>query len=107
MNLTFYNMMSCKNFDASFMGGCSMAWMGAVVVFLALAVIRKWVFEEALSMEFNFIIAEVTGILSYMALISFIGSFKWPCLLAVIIGSLAGYFSSMLMGGGSDNNYYG
>ena len=92
-----YNMMTCggfSNFD------CSMAWAAGVIIFLVIAVARKWLFEEILQMDFNFIIGEAVGILSYMIAVSFLGAPKWCLLIGIALGLLAGYFGSMMLGGG-------
>jgi hypothetical protein len=90
--------------DTAFMGGCSLAWLGLVVAVAVIAIARKWVFEEAMSQEFNFFIGIATAALSYFFAIGFIGAYKWATLISMICGLLAGYFAPMFMGGGDGGN---
>lgn len=95
-----YNLMTCGGFEQTVGGSCSLAWAAAVIIFLVIAVARKWLFEEALQTDFNFIAGEAVGILSYMLTISFFGAPKWCLLIGMAAGLAAGYFAPMIMGGG-------
>lgn len=90
--MKIYNLMSCQNFDAGFMGGCGMAWMGLVLLFFLGALLRKWGGEEV-DMPFNFISCLVIGFLAYIIVISFLGSAKWAMLAGVIGLVGAGYIT--------------
>ena len=103
--MQFYNMMTCEGFTRDVGGGCSMAWAAAVIIFLVIAVARKWIFEEALSTDFNFIVGEAVGILSYMLAISLLGAPKWCLLIGMAAGLAAGYFAPMMFGGGDSGGY--
>lgn len=92
-------MMTCGNFSNM---ECSMSWAAAVIIFLVIAFARKWIFEELLQTDFNFIASEVIGILSYMIAVSFIGVPKWCLLIGLVLGLLGGYFAPMIIGGGGD-----
>lgn len=98
--MQFYNMMTCDGFTREIGGGCSLAWAAAVIIFIVIAVARKWLFEEVLQQDFNFIAGEVVGIFSYMIAVAFIGAPKWCLLIGIVLGLLAGYFAPMIMGGG-------
>ena len=104
--MQFYNMMSCSGFDAGFMCGCSMAWIGLVIAVFVIMVTRKWVFEEALQQDFGFILGLTGTILSYFISIGLIGSYKWATLIGMICGLAAGYFAPMFMSGGSSNEQF-
>lgn len=83
-----YNIMSCSGFGTEVLGGCSMAWIGLVILFFVGAFLRKWGGEE-FSIPFNFISCLVIGFLSYIVLVTFTGSPKWS-LFAGLIGLLFG-----------------
>ena len=95
--------MSCGGFGTSFMGGCSMAWVGIAMIFLIIAFAKKWLFEEALSQDFNLIIGEAAGLILYIIIISFTGAMKWSLLAGLVVGLLGGYFGSSMTGGSSDS----
>ena len=95
-----YNMMTCGGFSTTFGGGCSLAWAAMVIVFLVIAIARRWLFEEILQTDFHFLIGEAVGILSYMISISIIGAPKWCLLIGSALGLVAGYFAPAMIGGG-------
>jgi hypothetical protein len=58
-----------------------------------------------MSTDFNFIIGEASGIITYMIAISFFGVPKWCLLIGLAAGLAAGYFAPMFMGGGDSGGY--
>jgi len=104
--VTFNNMMTCGGMEASFMGGCSMAWIGLVIAVFVIMIARKWIFEEALGQEFAFYIAIAATVISYYFAMGFIGVYKWAALIGMVCGLAAGYFAPMFIGGGGGDAGY-
>ena len=100
MALQFYNMMSCTGFDPSFMGGCSLAWVGLVISVFVIMFARKWLFEEALQAEFAFYIAIAVTVITYFIVVGISGNYKIATAASMLAGMAAGYFGPMAMGGG-------
>ena len=98
-------MMSCSGFDAGFMGGCSMAWIGLVIAVFVIMFARKWLFEEALQAEFAFIISLAVTVIVYFIVIGVSGNYKFATGAGLIAGLAAGYFGPMMMGGGDSGGY--
>jgi hypothetical protein len=70
-----------------------MTLLGLVILFLLIAVLRKWVFE-ALDYPFNFILGEAGGIVGYILIYGFTGSYKIALGAGIIFGLVAGYFGA-------------
>jgi hypothetical protein len=75
-----------------------MALLGLVIVFFVIAALRKWVFET-MDYPFSFLLGEIGGIVGYVAVYTFSGSYKISLILGLIIGLAAGYFGSAFFGG--------
>ena len=94
-----YNLMTCGGFDSGFMGGCSMAWLGMVVIFFIIALLRKWGGEE-IGMDFNFMWALLLSFLPYIIVITLFGSFKAALVVGIIGGIAGGYGAGHFVGEG-------
>jgi len=93
-----FNIMSCSGFDTGFLGGCSKAWIGMVILFFVIAIARKWGGEEV-GVDFNFFIALAGGFIPYLVLITIFGSFKIALVAGLVIGLLCGYGAGQFIGG--------
>lgn len=89
-NYTMCNMMTGEGFDTSFLGGFSMAWLGAVLIFFIIIFARRWIGEE-MDVPFSFIGALVGAFVPYFITVTLTCSAKWG-LLAGIIGAAIGAF---------------
>jgi len=98
--MQLYNLMSCSGFGSDFMGGCSMGWLGLVMLFFIVAVLRKWGGEEV-GMDFSFLWALVIGFAADIVVISLTGSVKWS-LAAGIVGAIIGGYGLGFFGVGGD-----
>jgi len=78
------NIMSCQGLGTSILGGCSMAWIGLVIIFFIIIFARKYLGEEA-GVPFSFPGALLGGFGGYVALITFTCSYK-----IALAGGLAG-----------------
>lgn len=102
--MTLYNLMTCAGWEATrtgWMAGgtCAKSRIGLVLLFFILAIARKWGAEEW-GIEFSFIGALVAGLLSYILLVTFLGSFKIALLLGIVIGLAGGYGTGFFFGEG-------
>ena len=104
----FYNIFSCSGWAASHASNlgpvafdlgspCSMAKLGLVLLFLLVAVIRKWGGEE-IDVPFSFMWALILGLGLYFLTITFTGSFKAAMLVGIIASLVGGYGSGYIMG---------
>ena len=99
MALHFCNPMSCSGLGMNLLGGCSMVWIGAVVLFFIIVLSRKWV-AEIINMPWSNIGAFVLGYGAMFATVVFTCSQKFG-LLAGIVGAYVGaYFGGALFGDG-------
>jgi len=96
--MQLYNLMSCSGFGSDFMGGCSMGWLGLVMLFFIVAVLRKWGGEEV-GIGFNFLFALIGGIIPYFILITLFGSFKIAFLVGLLLALVFGYGVGLFIGG--------
>jgi len=104
-----YNIMTCSGWQTNLgswiaAGGCMKARLGIIILFFLLAIVRKWGGEE-MGIEFNFIIALVAGILPYIIVVTFFGSFQIALLVGIIAGLAGGYGLGAVFGGGGDGGY--
>lgn len=97
-----YNLMTCSGFDSGFLGGCSMAWLGLVIVFFVLAFVRKGV-EDFLGMDFTFPWSIICGVAGYIILVTITGAFKWGFLFGLIAGIAGGFLLAPIFGGGGES----
>jgi len=101
--VTFYNMMTCGGMDGSFMGQCSMSWLGLVLAVFVIMIARKWLFEEALQMDFSFILGVAATVIGYYFSFGIFGAYKIATLIGIVAGLLGGYFGTMVFGGGGES----
>ena len=93
-------MFTGEGFGLGFMGGLSMAWLGAVILFFIIGFIRKWIGEE-MNVPFEFLYSIILGMLAYFIIIGFTGSFKWAELSGIIGAAAGGFGIPYITGGGS------
>lgn len=98
-----FNPMTCGGFDKSFMGGCSMAWVGFAILVFAGLIARRQLAEE-LGLDFNVIGAFIGSLVTYLVVISIFGSWQWS-LGAGAIGLFIGGFGIGFFTGGSDGGF--
>lgn len=97
MNFTLHNMMSCDGFTTDIGGGCTMAWVGMVILFFIIALVRKWIGEE-MGIGFNFWAGIVGGYGAYIIIISIFGSMTWALIAGVIGMAIGGFLLGIFMG---------
>lgn len=85
-----YNLFTCDGFSTEVLGGCSMGWLGLVVIFFIGAFLRKWGGEE-FDIPFNFISCLAIGFVGYIIVVTITGSAKWSLLTGIVGLLLAGY----------------
>jgi len=98
-----YNLISCSGWVAEGAGwvassSCLKGRIGIVLLFFLIAIIRRWGGEEV-GIEFNFLIALVLGLLSYLIVISLTGSFRWAFIFGLGLSLIGGYGAGMFIGG--------
>jgi hypothetical protein len=98
-----YNMMTCGGFSTDVLGGCSIAWLGLVIIFFVAAFANKWLGKE-MDIPFNFIVSLIVGILAYVILMTFTGSSRWSLLAGLIGEAVGGYLGGISFGGASDDS---
>jgi len=92
--------MTCEGFDnVGFLGDCSMAWLGLVILFFILAFGRKAI-EDLAGLEFTFPWAIVCGVVGYAILVTLTGTFKWGLLVGILSGFAGGFLLAPFFGGG-------
>jgi len=82
------NPMSCAGFGTDVLGGCSMVWIAAVILFFIIILARRWIGEEA-GIPFNIFWAFALGFLAFTLAAIFTCSHKWA-LVAGMIGAAVG-----------------
>ena len=96
-----YNILTCSGFEkvsgwvAS--TGCLKARFAAISLFFILAIIRRWGAEEW-GIDFSFLISSISGIFTYIILISFTGNVGWSLIIGIAIGVVGGYVGGMFLG---------
>lgn len=93
------NIMSCSGLGTEIFSGCSMAWIGLVILFFIIAFARKYVGEEA-GVPFSFIGAIIGGFLTYILVITFTCSYKFALLGGIVGMILLGFVFSQFFEGG-------
>jgi len=103
-----YNMMTCGGWGEagmSFLGPCSMAWVGLVIVAFLIMVMRRQCEDGFLAgTGFNIYGAILFGAGANILITAISGSARWS-MLAGIVGVIAGGYVFGLILGGSDNGY--
>lgn len=89
-----YNIMSCGGFDNSFMGACSVAWLGFPVLFFVVVFANKFFGE----MGWNNTFAFIGAYLPWFLVVTFFGAPDFA-LLAGVVGALAGGFGGEYLNG--------
>jgi hypothetical protein len=101
-----YNLFSCGGFSTDLLGGCSKAWLGMALLFLIIALVRKWGAEEW-GIGYSFIYSSIAGLLGYFLVITFTGNVGISFLVGLIIGIGIGYGIGFVTGGSdSDSGGY-
>jgi hypothetical protein len=88
--MVLHNMFTCHGFSTEILAGCSLSWVGIVILFFIGAALRRWGGEE-FDIPFNFISCLVIGFLVYVVIITFTGSPRWSLLGGLIALVIAGY----------------
>jgi len=100
-----YNMMSCTGWGKSgisFLGPCSQAWIGLVIIAFLIMVARRQSEDGFLSgTGFNIFGAIGFGVGANLLVTAFIGAARWS-MLAGVLGVVAGGFGVGFFLGGSD-----
>lgn len=97
--MEFCNIMTCGGLGYEFLGGCSMAWIAAVILFFLIVFARSWL-AEALDMPFSSVGAFALGYIAFLATLTVSCSHKFA-LGAGILGAAAGaYFGGLFENGG-------
>lgn len=78
------NIMSCSGLGTNILGGCSMAWIGLVIIFFIIVFARRYLGEEA-GVPFSFIGALLGGFGGYVIVVTFTCSYK-----LALVGGIAG-----------------
>ena len=97
MVLHLCNIMTCSNLGKEIFSGCSMAWIGLVIIFFLIVFARKYIGEEA-GAPFSFPGALLGGFGGYLIIITFTCSYKFALLggiggiviLGIVLSSLFG-----------------
>lgn len=89
-------MFTGQGLSMSFMGSFSKAWLGAVIVFFVVAIVRRWIGEE-MDFGFNFIIGEALGIVSYIIAMSVSCSSKIALVVGLAFGLGGGFLGGRLI----------
>ena len=97
--MKFCNPMSCSGFGTDLLGGCSMIWIAAVVLFFIIVLSRKWV-AEPFGMPWSPMGSFILGYLALFVTAVLTCSHKFA-LVAGLVGAYVGaYFGGMLDGSG-------
>jgi len=76
--------MSCGGFSTEFFGGCSMAWIGVVILFFIIVFARKYLGEEA-GVPFSLPGALLGGFGGYLIILTISCSYKFA-----LVGGIGG-----------------
>jgi len=89
--------MTCNNFSAGVLGGCSLAWLAfGLLLFVVLISNRQM---DNLGLEYNMAFGFVGMILPYLIIITFSGSIKYSLLFGLIGSAVGGILGAMFFGG--------
>ena len=89
-----YNIMSCGGFDTSFMGACSVAWLGFPILFFVVVFANRFFGE----MGWNNPLAFAGAYLPWFLVVTFFGTPDFA-LLAGVVGALIGGFGGEYLNG--------
>lgn len=79
------NLMTCGGLGKEIFSGCSMAWIGLVIIFFIIAIARKYLGEEA-GVPFSFVGALLGGFGGYILIVTLTCSYK-----LALIGGIVGF----------------
>jgi len=91
--------MTCSGLGTSFLGGCSMAWIGVVILFFLVVFARRYLGEEA-GIPFSFIGSIIGAFGGYIILLTFTCSYKIALVGGIVGIAILGIFLSNLFGEG-------
>jgi hypothetical protein len=91
--------MTCSGLGNDVFGGCSMAWIGIVILFFIIAFARRYIGEEA-GVPFSFIGALIGGGLGYIVILTITCSYKFALVGGLIGMVLLGFVFSQIFEGG-------
>ena len=102
-----YNLLTCGGFAGAaktsalslVSGDCIKARLAFILLFFAVALLRKWGGEE-LGIDFNFWIALIASLVLYFIVIFFTGNVGISLLLGLVGAAIGGYGYGYLFGGG-------
>lgn len=90
--------MSCSGLGTEILSGCSMAWIGIVIIFFLIVFARKYLGEEA-GVSFSFPGALIGGFGGYLLIITLTCSYKFALLAGLIGIVVLGIVFSSIFGG--------
>lgn len=104
--MALYNILTCSGFTEEATSwvassGCLKGRIGIVILFFLIAIIRRWGAEE-FDIDFSFLFALVGGVLGYLILITFTGSFKIAFAVGLVAALVLGYGGGTIFGGGGE-----
>lgn len=109
-----HNLLTCEGFKTAAAnlgqinldigGPCSLAKLGAVLLFFVIAIIRKWGGEE-IGLEFNMLWASIAGLVSYFVMATFTGVMNISFVVGLVFALIGGYGTGFIFSseGGSDS----
>jgi len=104
-----YNQMTCSGWGEaglSFLGPCSMAWVGLVIVVFLVMVLRRQCDDGILAgTGFNVFGAAGLGISGNILVTILLGSARWSVLAGVIGVIVGGYVFGLILGGSESGGY--
>ena len=103
--MTFHNIMTCGGWvdGIKFLGPCSQAWFGLVVVIFICFILRKQCEDGILAgTGFNSLGAFGLGIGANLVVTSVIGSARWSLLAGVLGIIIGGYVIGLILGSGGE-----
>jgi len=100
-----YNIITCQGGNwtskvGSYIGGseCIKAKLGIVLLFFIICLARKWLGEE-MGLSFSFMFGLIGGLVPYLLIIIFTGSFKIAMIVGLLGGLAGGYLGGAMFGG--------
>ena len=96
--MVFCNPMSCEGFSGAtdLMGGCSMVWLGAVLIFFIVVFGRKYL-GEAFGMPFSTMAAFVLGYAGYFIGAVLLCSHKFALAIGVVALFVGAFFGGQFL----------
>jgi len=96
-----YNIISCKGWETATsvglsFGTCMIAKLLLVVLFFALALIRKWG-AEIMGISYSFLLSLIAGLAVYLIMVTIIGNPGISLGIGLVAGIAGGYLGGMFM----------